>query len=253
MRYSQSDSSKHCNNPQHSSCGVNSIYIKPSKGDAGPTGPTGPTGPIGPTGLIGPTGYTGPTGATGPAGVAADTGATGPTGPTGDTGPTGAPGVGSIGPTGDTGPTGPTGDTGPTGPSGVGSVIEVTSQNTSNIPDNGNVVWATQLIGDPTGNLTSGGASISVSESGIYLVALEVNSRGISASTGNFQKVQIVYPGGTRDVDSYNTDESFFSLTAIIDVTGPGNIEVYNRSGAVLLAPGGGQIFFNLSIARLTL
>ena len=255
MKYNNYNQSRpcNCNSPQCSSCSKKSIYIKPLRGEVGPRGPTGDTGPTGPTGYTGSIGNIGPTGPTGPAGIAADTGATGPTGPTGDTGdtgPTGPAGSGSIGPIG---PTGDTGPTGPTGPSGIGSVIQVTSQNTSSILDNGDVVWAAELISDPTGNLIAAGSNVSVSDSGLYLIALEVNSRGISASTGNFQRVQIVYPGGVREVDSYNTDESFFSLTSVVNITGAGTIEVYNRSGAELLVPGSGQMFFNLTISRLTL
>jgi hypothetical protein len=81
-------------------------------GGPGEAGPTGPQGEVGPTGadstVAGPTGDVGPTGAPGE---------TGPQGPQGEPGMPGNDGA--TGMPGDTGPQGPTGDAGPTGPAGA--------------------------------------------------------------------------------------------------------------------------------------
>jgi hypothetical protein len=158
-------------------------------GQTGPTGPTGLTGPTG-TGPTGPTG-TGQTGPTGPTGLTGTAGLTGPTGPTGLTGSTGPTGPTGTGPTGSTGPGGPTG---PTGGGGGGNSTfttaegsEPTGASTGDLffPNNGvyvrrynGTLWVpwgsiypfTEPIDGDFAWINQGGASVSTTNGGIYLL-----------------------------------------------------------------------------------
>lgn len=127
------------------------------KGPSGPTGPEGATGPFGATGPTGPIGPTGPLGPTGPQGLGFP-GATGPSGPTGPIGPTGA-----YGPTGATGPQGPTG---PTAALQAACFSSTATQAVAGANTVTPIIHNTEELN--TGAFTYSGASIRVTDAGIY-------------------------------------------------------------------------------------
>lgn len=118
-------------------------------------------------------------GATGPVGPRGATGPTGPTGPTGVTGPTGA--------TGPTGPTGPTGATGPTGPTGENATLlnknaTIYNSETQNITTATPLALSTVLTNN---GLAVDNTTITVSETGTYLISFTVNDATAAAGADN--------------------------------------------------------------------
>ena len=118
-------------------------------------------------------------GATGPVGPRGATGPTGPTGPTGVTGPTGA--------TGPTGPTGPTGATGPTGPTGENATLlnenaTIYNAETQNITTATPLALSTVLTNN---GLAVDNTTITVSETGTYLISFTVNDATAAAGADN--------------------------------------------------------------------
>lgn len=112
-------------------------------------------------------------------------GATGPVGPRGATGPTGP--TGATGPTGVTGPTGPTGATGPTGPTGENATLlnenaTIYNAETQNITTATPLALSTVLTNN---GLAVDNTTITVSETGTYLISFTVNDATAAAGADN--------------------------------------------------------------------
>lgn len=115
-------------------------------------------------------------------------GATGPVGPRGATGPTGPTGAtGITGPTGPTGPTGATGPTGPTGPTGENATLlnenaTIYNAETQNITTATPLTLSTVLTNN---GLAVDNTTITVSETGTYLISFTVNDATAAAGADN--------------------------------------------------------------------
>lgn len=115
-------------------------------------------------------------------------GATGPVGPRGATGPTGPTGpTGVTGPTGPTGPTGATGPTGPTGPTGENATLlnenaTIYNAETQNITTATPLALSTVLTNN---GLAVDNTTITVSETGTYLISFTVNDATAAAGADN--------------------------------------------------------------------
>ncbi len=103
-------------------------------------------------------------------------------GPTGPQGPAGA--VGATGPQGPIGPTGATGPVGPQGPTGI-----TPNQNSSIYNGATQTITSGTALTLPTvltnNGLTTDGSSITVAESGTYLVSYVVNEATTATGTDN--------------------------------------------------------------------
>ena len=191
------------------------------RGATGATGPAGPRGPIGPQGATGATGPQGPIGPTGAQGIQGPVGPIGPTGATGPQGPQGA--------------TGATGPQDPVGPSGSSDAIYASLLETATVTA-GETIPLTLNSATPDSSMSVVGNSVSITESGSYLVTYSLNG---SAPTGDL--TADLYLNGslvTGESISENSQGENASLTktVLLNITAPSTLSIVNGSAESITA-----------------